>query len=147
MEKSRKLNTTKFKLVVYWSHRPNGTPFTAFEKSMKWNRKPIPSYDYIHGAGNVTITRHDIAHEKCLEYIKQHWATIDYAELWMNDFDNKIEVCGAVWDKKNPQRTQVKNIHVEVVGNHVYVTGFEGGGIKSGPYQIELYYKKKKQAA
>jgi len=143
MEKSRKLNTTKFKLVIYWGVRPDGiTPFTQYEKDRCWHRKPLPSFDFIYGQKGETYTRHDLGHQACLDKITKDWSRIEYAELYMNDFQQMLEIQCAVWSKQEPLKNKICEIITEINGNNVIAVEVVNP-IKVAPYSIELYKSKR----
>lgn len=145
MEKSRALNTTKFKLVIYWSIRPNGIPFTQYDKDRCWHRKPLPSFDFIYGKNKEIFTRHDLAHQACIDKIEKDWHKIDYAELYMNDFEIMKEIQCAAWSKQEPLRNRICEIITNTNGNNVYAIEVVNP-IKIAPYSMDLYRPKAKAA-
>lgn len=137
-------NTTKFKLCVFFSHRACGTPYTQFEKSINANRKYVDSYDYVHMEGGKTITRHDLAYMKLIKFVDQHWGTIDVCILFMNDFENKLEIKFGYWDKKDFAKHQLHELEFDKQGANVICTGVKGGGIQT--YPMRIGYVKQKAA-
>lgn len=144
MKKLPSLNTSKFKLVIYWSVRPDGiTPFTQYEKDRCWHRKPLPSFDWIFGEKGEKITRHDLGHDACLQKINRDWGRIEFAQLWMNDFEKKLEFLCVQRSKQEPMKNRTCKIITEVRGNHVYAKEVIDP-IEIKPYSIELYRSKPK---
>ncbi len=84
-------NQSKFKLVVYWSHKPCGTPYSVFEMQMNYNRKYINSYDY-NGVKGFNVTDHKLALQKLLKKMEIDKAKIIKAFLIMNDYTNRKEL-------------------------------------------------------
>lgn len=140
-------NTTKFKLVCFFSHKLCGTPFTGYEKSINRNRRYIDSYDYEHIKGGVTVTRHDKAFDKLLQYVQDHWATIDRAMLILNDHAEQKEIRVAYWDKHNQQKNQTCELAFDQQGNHFICMGAVDGGILTQPMRITVTNYKPKNVA
>lgn len=87
-----KTNQTKFKLVVYWSHREDGTPYSVQEIQARYNRKYIASYDYVPAADNKTRTDHELAMVKLLKTMKLYKNNIIKCYLIMNDWQKMQEI-------------------------------------------------------
>lgn len=84
-------SSKKFKLVIYYSHRQDGTPYSIGEIKAKFNRKYTDSYDYETGAGGKTRTNHYLAVKKLLNYVEQNKANIYKALLIVNDWEKNQE--------------------------------------------------------
>lgn len=139
-------NTTKFKLVCFYSHKPDRSAYTSIEKSLNRNRKYHDSYDYIHKEAGITVTRHDLAYLKIMEHMDKHWGSIERAILFLNDHTNQREIKIGVWDKANFAKNQLCEPIYDKQGIHVMCLGVQGGGIESYPMRI-VNYKPKQFAA
>lgn len=124
-------NTTTFKLVCFYSHKPDGSPYSIAEKQTNRNRKYHDSYDFVHTKQQVTITRHDLAFLKLVEHVDKHWRKIDTCMLFYNDFQNRKEVKIGQWYKSDFDKTQLMQPIYDKRGIHVHCIGIEGGGIQT----------------
>ena len=79
-------DNTRFKLCVYYSHKPDGVPYSQLERSQKKHRKYHDSYDYQPIAGGRTVTREDMAFNKLLHHVEEYKAHIEFALLYVNNF-------------------------------------------------------------
>lgn len=140
-------NTTKFKLVCFYSHKPDGTPYTSWEKSLNKNRKYHDSYDYENFQGGIKVTRHDKAFAKLLSHVDMHFENIDRAMLFMNDHANQKEILIGYWDKYDADKNEVCEIVIDQQGRNFICLGINGGGIKSYNMRLTAEPKTKKFAA
>lgn len=111
MNDSKKIfttNRTKFKLVIYWNLKPDGTPYSVFEKQRRMNRKYIYSYDYTD-VGGYNTTDHRLAMNKLLDKMKRQKDAIDKAFLIMNDWENNKEL--TIGDFPNGDKEQGNFVH------------------------------------
>lgn len=75
---------TVFTMVVWYSHKKDGTPYSYAEKQAKKNRKFHPSYDFVVSEKGKTITTHNEAWEKALSYLTRKRNTIITAFIETN---------------------------------------------------------------
>lgn len=93
----------RFKLCVYYSHKPCGTPYSVIEKNLKKHRKYHDGeFDYVHTTEGRTVTREDLAFNKLLKHLELHKAHIDSALLFVNDFaEQKQHLIGKFFRDEN----------------------------------------------
>jgi hypothetical protein len=109
---------TAFKIVVWYSHHSDGTPFTPEEIKTKQNRKYHDSKDFIYSK-NGWITRHDIAYQKLCTHVEKNRNKILTALLFCNDISRKKQYLISKYSKNNefdviikPQFASADNRHV-----------------------------------
>ncbi len=112
---------TRFKLCVYYSHKPDGVPYSVVEKNLKKHRKYHDSYDYVHTAQGKTVTREDLAFNKLLHHVEQYKAHIESALLFVNDFAEGKQLLIAKFFKDEHRSIFIMPFfsHDELIG-HVY---------------------------
>jgi len=123
MKNHYKKDQTAFKLVVYYSHRSNGTAYNINEITLKEHRKYHDSIDFIPII-NGWQTRHDLAYSKLLNHLKKHRDKIFSALLFANNHKKKKQYLIGKFNRSNdfdihilPQFTKD-----EKTGN-VFITG------------------------
>ena len=84
-QKNRETDLTKFKLVVYYSHKASGVPYSYLDIEGKKNRKYHDSHDFILTADGYK-TRHDLALNKLLSHLEKWKSHIYSALIFVNDF-------------------------------------------------------------
>ena len=90
-QKMRETDLTKFKLVVYYSHKSSGVPYSYLDIEGKKNRKYHDSHDFIlTSEGNKT--RHDLALNKLLNHLEKWKSHIYSALIFVNDFTNSQQL-------------------------------------------------------
>ncbi len=120
--KNYQSDCTRFKLCIYYSHKPDGTPYNVIERNMKKHRKYHDSYDYIHSTAGKTVTREDYGYNKLLIFLEQHKAHIEFGLLFVNDFVNqKQHLIGKFFkDENRTQLVQPMFTNDEYGIGHVY---------------------------
>lgn len=97
-------DTTKFKLIVWYSEKPNGEYYSEIEKLQNKNRKYHDSIDFILTPGGY-VTRHDEALNKLLHHLEKYKSKIINAWLLMNDFaDGKQYLIGQFFKDENKNK-------------------------------------------
>lgn len=97
-------DTTKFKLICWYSEKPNGEYYSELEKQQNRNRKYHDSIDFILTPGGY-ITRHDEALNKLLHHLEKYKSKIINAWLLMNDFaDSKQYLIGQFFKDENKNK-------------------------------------------
>lgn len=91
MRKAHKPNSTRVKVVCYYSHRLDGTPYTHAEILARQNRKQHDIYDVVPGERGKWITRHDESIKKALRHIQKHQSAIISALIIVNNWQSQTE--------------------------------------------------------
>lgn len=107
-EYKKQLNTSKFKLVVYFKKNKQGQYFTQYEKQQNKNRRYIPSFDFINIGGKM-VQNHELGFKKLIDYVMTNVDNISNANLILNDFVNELELTIIKFDCKNLQFSNYVN--------------------------------------
>lgn len=100
LKKKHEPDTTKFKLLVYYSRKISGEYFTQLEIDDNKNRKYHDSVDFILTNGGVNITRHDEAYNKLINHLNKWQSHIIRAKMYMNDFANNKQYLIGIFEKE-----------------------------------------------
>lgn len=142
-EKKYVSDRTRFKLCVYYSHKPCGTPYSVIEKNFKKHRKYHDSYDYVPIKGGKTVTREDMAFNKLLHHVEHYKAYIEFALLYVNNFsDGKQYLIGKFF--KDEQRSQfvMPNFKEDSLGiGHCYFDGLQASPLEVSDIQQVILKK------
>lgn len=90
-EYKKYVNTSTFKLIVYFNQDKQGRYFTLPEKNANKNRRYIPSIDFVMGTGGHMVQNHEAGFVKLIDYVMQNIATIDKAMIVYNDYKAGFE--------------------------------------------------------
>lgn len=107
-EYKKQLNTSKFKLVVYFKKNKQGNYFNQYDKQLNKNRRYIPSFDFINCNGKM-VQNQEIGFKKLVDYVITNIDNISNANLILNDFINEIELTIIKFDCKNLQFSNYVN--------------------------------------
>lgn len=121
------INTTKFKISVYYSHRKTGEAYTILEKQDGKNHHFHDSKDYIETKGGKTITRHDLAFNKLLRHIDLYRDKIMTALLFVNDFGNDAEI---MIGKFNEYEQKLVQPIFEEIDGQIYFSHLKGAPLR-----------------
>lgn len=136
-------DTTKFKLCVYYSHKPDGVPYNIREINMKKHRHYHDSYDYVHTTGGKTVTRHDLAFNKLLHVIEEYKNHISFALLFVNDFvEGKQHLIGKFFKDPNRSIFIQPQFTPDSIGiGHIYYDGLTASPIETTDIQSVILTK------
>jgi len=107
-EYKKQLNTSKFKLVVYFKKDKQGNYFNQYDKQLNKNRRYIPSFDFINYNGKM-VQNQEIGFKKLVDYVMTNIDNISNANLILNDFVNELELTIIKFDCKNLQFSNYVN--------------------------------------
>jgi len=143
-EKTYVSDSTKFKLCVYYSHKPNGVPYSIVEINTKRHRHYHDSKDYKHTTSGKTVTRHDEAFNKLLRHVKKHEGHIISALLFVNDFiEGKQHLIGKFFPKDADRDDFVMPVFTEdeLGMGHIYYAGLTASPIETTDIQTFILKK------
>jgi hypothetical protein len=84
-------NTTRVKIVCYYSHRSDGTPYSIYEMQRSMNRKAHDIYEFIYSENKKAIVREDLSIKKAKRHLEKHKEKIISALIFVNDWKTKQE--------------------------------------------------------
>lgn len=130
-EYKKQLNTSKFKLVVYFNKDKQGNYFNQYDKQLNKNRRYIPSFDFINCNGTM-VQNHEVGFKKLIDYVVTNIDNISNANLILNDFINEIELTIIKFDCKNLQFSNYVNpiFKTNDKTQGVYFSHLEGEAIR-----------------
>lgn len=136
-------DNTRFKLCVYYSHKPCGTPYSVMEQAMKKHRKYHDSYDYVPIKGGRTVTREDMAFNKLLHHVEQYKAHIEFALLYVNNFQmGEQYLIGKFFKDENRSVFVMPNFRECDLGTgHCYFDGLQSSPIEVSTIQQVIFKK------
>lgn len=130
-EYKKQLNTSKFKLVVYFKKDKQGNFYSQYDKQLNKNRRYIPSFDFINNSGKM-VQNHEIGFKKLIDYVIINIDNISNANLILNDFVNELELTIIKFDCKNLQFSNYVNpiFKTNDKTQGVYFSHLEGEAIR-----------------
>jgi hypothetical protein len=88
-KKTYTTNQTRVKLVVYYSHRKDGTPYSIYEIQTGRNRRTHDIYEHQYTELKRVVIREDLSIKKALRHIEIHESKIISALIIVNNW--KVE--------------------------------------------------------
>ena len=85
-------NQTRIKIVCYYSHRKDGTPYSIFEIRNKTNRRYHDIYSHKYTTGRRAVVRDDLALTKAIRHLELHKDKIFTFLLFANNWNKKEEL-------------------------------------------------------
>lgn len=134
--KSHESDLTKFKLVVYYSHKSSGVPYSYLDIEGKKNRKYHDSHDFILTPDGYK-TRHDLALNKLLSHLEKWKSHIYSALIFVNDFVKSEQLLIGKFHRNEEFNEFIQPIFKSYDNNQVFFSD-----LLAPPLQI---YKLKKQ--
>ena len=130
-DKNSRINTCKFKLVVWFNQDKNGNYYSVSDKRQNLNRKYITSIDFRNGAEGKRYVDHQTAHETLINYCMQNMSAIDKAILIVNDFLEEQELTIFIFNPANIKASQyVQPIFKESTNGGIYYNGLLDAPLK-----------------
>lgn len=121
-----KLSVSKFKLVCYFKKDKKGNFYSIVDKEKGWNRKPIPSTDFIGGRVD-----HQTAFEKLIDYAMQNFENLDSALIIVNDYVDELEHTVLSIDTKNFAHSQQVHIKFKEFKGGIYFDYIDGKPLRT----------------
>lgn len=138
-------DSTKFKLCVYYSHKPDGSPYSVIDKNLKKHRKYHDSYDYVHTTNGKTVTRHDLSFNKLLHHVEKYKSHIEFALMYVNDFVKGEQHLLAKFFKDEERSIFIMPLFVtdELGIGHVYFDRLSASPIETSYINVQTLKKTK----
>lgn len=132
------LDTCKFKLVLYFIKKKDGTYYTDFEIKAKHNRKPIPSIDLSGVSGHYRLD-HEAAYNTLIDkYFIENIDNVFTAMLFVMDYVDETETMIMEFNPKYPVKNKSVIPRFVNKGEHRVFDHLEGKAIridKIRPYE------------
>lgn len=84
-------NQTRVKLICYYSHRKDGTPYSIYEIQRGQNRRAHDIYEGKYTDGKKFVIREDLSIQKALRHIEIHEQKIISALIIVNNWKKEEE--------------------------------------------------------
>ena len=112
-------NQTKLKIICYYSHRKDGTPYTAHEIKQKLNRHTHDIFEFIYGTGNKVIIREDLSIKKILRHLELYKDFINTMLIIVNSYKLNQELRIGLYTRLGGLKFTHPEIKTDANGNKV----------------------------